>query len=133
MSSTDPIGDCFSRVRNAALAGHDKALIPYSALKENAMKVLEREGYVQKVSVETTGKAIKTLVVELKYRKNGKPMIQHLSRVSRPGLRTYQGVPTGAGVRSGLGFQILSTSKGVLTDREAKEKKVGGEVIGQVW
>lgn len=129
----DSIGDCFSRLRNASRARREFALVPYSKVKENILKLLKNEGFVGDVSVEEGAGKRKTLCVRLKYQNGHQPVLEHISRVSKPGQRTYTKSPSNKGIRQGMGFQILSTPKGILTDRKAAELKVGGEIIGEVW
>lgn len=130
---TDTIGDCFSRIRNAAKARQTVVLIPYSKLKESVVALLKGEGFVTDVSVKEESKGKKFLAVTLKFEDMNTPILEHIKRVSKPGHRIYGKVPGSKGVRDGLGFRILSTSKGVLTDRQAAQLKVGGEIIGEVW
>ena len=130
---TDPLADCFSRLRNASAAKLDTVSIPYSRLKEGALRVLKTEGMVSDVSIDEKDKGKKNIVVQIKYDSHGKPVLQKLNRVSTPGQRVYTAAPKGALVRSGMGFQILSTSKGIMTDRDAIEQNVGGEVLGEAW
>lgn len=129
---TDPIADFFARIRNAGNAGHDLVRVGHSQMKESIAHILKQEGFVSDVEVEKDGNR-KNLVVHLRYEQGGKPMIHHLRRISKPGQRVYSRAPSKPNVRSGLGFHILSTSKGVMTDREAMEKKVGGELIAEIW
>lgn len=130
---TDSIGDCFTRLRNASKARQEIAVMPYSKLNENILKLLKQEGFISDLSVKENANKIKTLVVSLKYESRGTPILEHIRRISKPGHRVYGKVPGNKGVRDGLGFRILSTSKGVLTDRQAAERKIGGEIIGEVW
>jgi small subunit ribosomal protein S8 len=129
---TDTIGDCFSRLRNAAKARQEVVVIPYSKMKESVLTLLKQEGFLSGVSVSDANKR-KSLVATIKYENVNTPILEHIRRVSKPGHRIYGKVPGTKGVREGLGFRILSTSKGVLTDRQAVEAKVGGEIIGEVW
>ncbi|MGA0163070.1 MAG: 30S ribosomal protein S8 [Bdellovibrionota bacterium] len=129
---TDPIADCLSRVRNASQAGHSEVKMMYSRMKESVLQILRQEGLV--ASVDTVQeKSKKYLIVQLRYSEDLKPMIHRLKRLSRPGQRVYKKTPTRLEARSGLGFQILSTSKGLMTDRQAMEKKLGGELVAEVW
>ena len=127
MSMSDPISDMLTRIRNAQMAEKQSVSIPSSKLKVSIAKVLLDEGYIGGYKVVEDG-AKPTLEIELKYYA-GRPVIEKIERVSRPGLRTYKGhadIPT---VMNGLGVAIISTSKGVMTDRKAKASGVGGEVL----
>ncbi|TVQ80250.1 MAG: 30S ribosomal protein S8 [Bradymonadales bacterium] len=132
---TDTIADCLTRLRNAGMAGHAQFKAPHSNMNEGIFRILMKEGYlsgVEVVSEGPTGKR-KNLVVSLRYTKDGKPAVNFLRRVSRPSHRVYRKAPEKLEVRSGFGLQILSTSKGLMTDKEAIEKKLGGEVIAELW
>lgn len=128
---TDPISDMLTRIRNAAAAGKAEVSMPYSKLKHSLASILEREGYVGPVSVRENG--LKQLIVQLKYDGSGDAVVSGLKRISKPGQRIY--VPMDKIPRSngGLGITILSTSKGLMTDKEARKQKYGGEVICQIW
>ena len=132
MIVTDPIADMLNRVRNAGSAAQKSTVMPFSALKGEVAAILQREGYIRGVSIEDDGGS-KVLRLELKYDADRKPAIRGLRRVSKPGLRQYVGVAKIPRVLGGLGMAILSTPAGILTDREAREKKVGGEVLCKVW
>ena len=136
---TDPIADMLTRIRNATIARHTRVDIPASTLKLEIAKILELEGYIQSFkTVETpdgegTSAVQKTIRVQLKYGPRGERVITGIERVSRPGRRVYFGqedVPT---VLGGLGTAILTTSRGVMTGREARRQGVGGEVLCNVW
>jgi len=130
MTMQDPIADLLTRIRNAQLAGHESVLIPHSKLKCEIIRVLKEEGYIETYRVTDDVKPL--IEVTLKYSK-GVPVIEKLKRVSRPGLRIYKdsdNVPT---VNGGLGVAIVSTNKGVMTDRLARKEGVGGEVICTVF
>ena len=132
MSMTDPIADMLSRLRNASAAHHEEVAMPHSNIKEGIAKILQSEGYVADVRTEdaTVGR---TLVVGLKYGPNRERSMSGIRRVSKPGLRVYAkrgGMPR---VLGGLGIAIISTSSGLLTDRQAEKKGVGGEVLAYVW
>lgn len=132
---TDTIADCLTRLRNAGMAGHQQFKAPHSKINQGIMEILKKEGYiadVEVVSAENGGKR-KYILATLKYRKEGVPAFERISRVSRPGQRVYRKAPEKREIRSGYGLQILSTSKGLMTDKEAIEKKIGGEVIAQLW
>ena len=131
MSMQDPIADMLTRIRNAQMAGKPDVTMPASKLKSALAKVLEDEGYVGgSRNEETNGKP--GLVVELKYYE-GKPVIVEIDRISRPGLRSYVGKDDLPSVRNGLGVAIVSTSRGVMTDRAARAAGVGGEVLCTVF
>jgi small subunit ribosomal protein S8 len=129
---TDPVADFLTRLRNANSAFHEEISLPYSKLKANIAEILKTEGYVQAVKV-VDGEVGKTLQVELKYGPNRERSISGIKRVSKPGLRVYAKSTEIPRVLGGLGIAILSTSSGLLTDRQASKKGVGGEVIAYVW
>jgi small subunit ribosomal protein S8 len=133
MSFTDPVGDMLTRIRNASAARHEKVLIPASRLKERIADVLKAEGYIKDFVIHKDDKKQGAITVLLKYSPDREPAISDIKRVSKPGLRRY--VPTDEipRVLNGHGIAILSTSKGVLVDREARKQKVGGELICTVW
>ncbi len=130
MSMQDPLADMLTRIRNAQQVGKSNVTMPSSKLKASVAKVLAEEGYVDSYAVSEGEKA--ELTVELKYFE-GKPVIAELDRVSRPGLRSYAGKSAIPTVRGGLGVAIVSTSKGVMTDRAARAAGVGGEVLCTVF
>jgi len=132
MVMTDPIADMLSRVRNANSAYHDRAAMPFSKLKSHVAEILEQEGYISGWSV-ADAEVGKTLVVELKYGPNRERSIAGLRRVSKPGLRVYAKSTNLPKVLGGLGVAIISTSGGLLTDRQANKQGVGGEVLAYVW
>ncbi|RKX32594.1 MAG: 30S ribosomal protein S8 [Verrucomicrobia bacterium] len=132
MTLSDPIGDMLTRIRNACHAGHETVDIPHSKLKAEIARVLQREGFIRAYTTEGRG-AVRTLRLYLKYDEEGRPVIRGLKRISRPGLRQYAGVDSLPRVLSGLGIAILSTSAGVMTEREARRRRVGGEVLCHVW
>ncbi|MFH0703087.1 MAG: 30S ribosomal protein S8 [bacterium] len=129
--NTDPIADMLTRIRNANIAGHLSIELPSSKLKEQLAQLLKLEGYIIDYLVKEVDK-FKVLVVNLKY-ENKKPVITGLCRVSKPGLRIYKKAKNLPKVFGGLGIAIISTNKGLLTDRKAKKDKVGGEVLCYVW
>jgi len=133
MSFTDPVGDMLTRIRNASAARHEKVLIPASRLKLRIAEVLREEGYIKDFVVHKDDEQQGAITVMLKYSPEREPAISEIKRVSKPGLRRY--VPTGEipRVLNGLGIAILSTSKGVMVDREARKQKVGGELICTIW
>ncbi len=131
MSMTDPLGDMLTRIRNAQMRGKSKVISPASKLRGNVLDVLQREGFVRGyATVEKDGHA--TLEIELKYYE-GAPVIQEIKRVSTPGRRVYSSVKDLPSVRNGLGVSILSTPQGVMSDTEARERNVGGEILCQVF
>lgn len=132
MTMTDPIADMLSRVRNANNAYHDTVTMPSSKIKANIAGILKQEGYIEDYSVEDA-KVGKTLTLNLKYGPSRERSIAGVRRVSKPGLRVYAKSTNLPKVLGGLGVAIISTSQGLLTDRQATEKKVGGEVLAYVW
>ena len=129
---TDPIADMLARLRNANTAHHDSVSMPFSKIKKNIAEILTKEGYIKGYK-EEPAKVGQALVLELKYGPSRERSISGLRRVSRPGLRVYaksENLPT---VLGGLGIAIISTSGGLLTDKEASKKGVGGEVLAYVW
>lgn len=129
---TDPIADLLTRIRNALHARKERVEVPCSRLKERVVEVMKTEGFLRECVVIETG-GYKVLRVWLKYDDLGQPVIRGLKRVSKPGLRVYVGVREIPQVRRGLGISILSTPRGVLVDREARQQRVGGEVMCAVW
>jgi len=132
MTMTDPIADMLTRVRNANSAHHDQVRMPYSKLKKNIAEILESEGYIAGWKVEDA-EVGQTLLVNLKYGPNRERSIAGVRRVSKPGLRVYAKSTNLPRVLGGLGVAIISTSSGLLTDKQAHEKGVGGEVLAYVW
>jgi small subunit ribosomal protein S8 len=132
MSMTDPIADMLTRIRNAQSAHHDEAHVPHSRLKEAVAGVLKEEGYIADFRAVGSG-VTKALQISLRYTEAGVPVVSGLKRVSRPGRRAYFGAGEIPRVLDGLGICILSTSHGVLSDREARRQKVGGEVLCDIW
>ena len=129
---TDPIADMLTRVRNALAANKETVEVPSSNMKKAIAEILLKEGYVSNVELKEDGYNGK-LVITLKYIGKKKPVINSLKRVSRPGLRVYSDVETMPKVMDGLGIAILSTNKGILTDKQAKAANVGGEVLCYIW
>jgi small subunit ribosomal protein S8 len=132
MPITDPVADMLTRIRNANLARHEHVLIPASKLKLEIAKVLKAQGYVQKYDL-VDDKKHGQIRVHLRYTPARERVITGLRRISRPGMRVYVDAPHIPRVTGGLGIAILSTSLGVLTDREARRRRVGGEVLCYVW
>jgi small subunit ribosomal protein S8 len=132
MTMTDPIADFLTRLRNANSAYHDEVVLPHSKLKANIAEILQREGYISGYRTEQ-GEKSRILIVELKYGPNRERSIAGLRRVSKPGLRVYAKSTSLPKVLGGLGVAIISTSSGLLTDRQASKQRVGGEVLAYVW
>ena len=132
MSMTDPIADMLTRIRNANQAKLDKVVCPKSKLKIRILEIMREEGYIKEFKVTTEGK-FEELVIQLRYLEDKKPVILGLQRVSCPGLRQYVKHNAVPRTRGGMGMRILSTSQGVMSDREAKQKGIGGEVLCSVW
>jgi small subunit ribosomal protein S8 len=131
---TDPIADMLTRMRNANTAFHDEVLMPSSKQKEALARILEREGYITGFEVENDdSRPGRQLRIVLKYTPDRKRTISGLRRVSKPGLRVYSKADTVPRVLGGMGIAILSTNHGLMTDREARERRVGGEILCQVW
>ena len=132
MQITDPIADLLTRIRNASCAKHPSVDVPASNLKKAICQILVDEGYIKSVQlIEDTKQG--TLRLTLKYQENGQPVIAGLRRVSKPGLRIYTNCEDMPRVMKGLGIAIISTSKGVMTDKAARAANVGGEVLAFVW
>lgn len=129
---TDPISDMLARIRNGALARHDRVEMPHSNLKKHIAEVLKSEGFVDDIR-ESDGDGKKTLTLVLRYGRGKDSAIDGVRRVSAPGRRVYVRYDRIPRVRSGMGISILSTSRGVMTDRQAREQKVGGELLCEVW
>lgn len=131
MSMSDPIADFLTRVRNAQMAGKKSVSCPSSKIKVAICKVLEEEGYITGYSVDESG-GKRVLTVALKYYR-GRPVIEEIKRVSRPGLRYYRGKEELPKIRAGLGIAILSTNKGLMTDKQAQAAGIGGEILCTVF
>ncbi len=130
---TDPIADMLTRIRNAGMARHKQVSMPSSKMKLEIARILKEEGFIRGYDLLDTDKPQPTLRLHLKYDEDGKPVILGLQRVSKPGRRIYAGRNEIPWVRSGLGIAIVSTSKGVMTGRQARREGIGGEVICYVW
>ncbi len=130
MMVTDPIADMLTRVRNAVRAKHETVDIPASKEKLQIAEILKKEGYIE--GFEVKGEEKKTITLTLKYVKNGQ-VISGIKRVSKPGLRVYAQADKLPRVLNGLGIAIISTSRGLMTDKEAKQQHIGGEVVAYVW
>jgi small subunit ribosomal protein S8 len=131
MAMTDPLGDMLTRIRNGQSARKDSILTPASKLRANVLDLLQREGYIRGYAEEELA-GQKGLRIALKYFE-GQPAIQHLARVSKPGRRVYSGAQELPRIRNGLGTIIVSTPRGVLSDAEARDQNVGGEVLAEVF
>lgn len=131
MIMTDPIADMLTRIRNGLDAKHETVTMPSSKEKAAIAKILLDEGYINGYKVE--GDTKKTLTIDLKYGKNGEKVISGLRRISKPGLRVYAKVENLPRVLNGLGTALISTSGGMMTDRDARKKNMGGEVIAYIW
>lgn len=132
MSMTDPIADLLTRIRNALLAKHDRLDVPTSKLKSSICALLKREGYIDDFET-VAARPVDQLRIYLRYSDEGMPAIRRLQRVSRPGRRVYRRADDIKPVLNGLGVALVSTSGGLVTDREARERRVGGEVLCEVW
>jgi small subunit ribosomal protein S8 len=132
---TDPISDMLTRIRNANLARHERVRIPASRLKRTIADVLKSEGYVSDVQVESADQTTPqdTLTLVLKYGRDRVPAIEGIRRVSRPGRRIYVRAQEIPKIKSGLGIAVLSTSRGIMSDRQARKAGVGGELLCEVW
>lgn len=132
MTMTDPIADLLARIRNAILAKHDRLEVPVSKLKLEVCRILKEQGYIRDFRAlegEPSGK----VRVFLRYDDHGTPAISHMAKVSTPGRRVYRGADDLDEVRNGLGVGIISTSQGLLTDTQARERRVGGELLCEIW
>jgi small subunit ribosomal protein S8 len=134
MTMTDPIADMLTRIRNANVAMHDQVRMPSSKLKESLAAILQREGYIDGFNVkDSVGRPGRTLEIKMKYSSDRARTISGLRRVSKPGLRVYTAADKLPRVLGGLGVAVLSTSQGLMTDREARKRRVGGEILCFVW
>lgn len=132
MNTTDPIADMLTRIRNASTVSHETVDIPASKLKVELARVLKEEGFIADYAVKEEGK-FKVITITLKYDMNRKPVITKLERISKPGLRHYSKAKKLQKVLGGLGVAIISTPKGLLTDRKARKENVGGEILCYVY
>ena len=133
MNMTDPIADMLTRIRNAIGAGHETVNVPSSKMKLEIARILKEEGYIASYKVEGEKASDKTIVIELKYGNNNQRVISGLKRISKPGLRVYAKSDAVPRVLNGLGTAIISTSHGLMTDRDARKQGFGGEVIAYIW
>ncbi len=129
---TDPIADMLTRIRNAVRVEHPDVEMPVSKVKRGVAEVLKREGYIWDFEEVATAPA-NQLKLHLKYGPNGERVIRHIRRVSKPGRRIYSGATQLRPVLNGMGISIISTSRGVISDREARQRKLGGEVLCELW
>ncbi|HEY5155658.1 MAG TPA: 30S ribosomal protein S8 [Acidimicrobiales bacterium] len=134
MTMTDPIADMLTRIRNANVAMHDEVRMPSSKVKESLAELLRKEGYIEGFAVaDDEGRPGKVLTVTMKYSPERARVISGVKRVSKPGLRVYTKADRVPRVLGGLGVAVLSTSQGLMTDREARKRRMGGEVLCYVW
>ena len=133
MNMTDPIADMLTRIRNRLGAGKDTVVIPASKMKVEIAKILKAEGYINNYKVEGEAAKDKTISIELKYGPDGQKVISGLKRISKPGLKVYAKADALPRVLNGLGVAIISTSKGLMADRDARKAGLGGEVVAYVW
>ncbi|MGI8506923.1 MAG: 30S ribosomal protein S8 [Solirubrobacteraceae bacterium] len=135
MSMTDPVADFLTRLRNAANAQHHDVAIPSSKLKRELARILKEQGYIESYEIEppVAGRPGEQITITLKYTNDRKPVISGMQRVSRPGRRTYIDHGHIPRIQGGMGTAIISTSKGVMTGHEARQQRVGGEVVARVW
>ena len=132
MTTNDPIADMLTRIRNAIMARHESVTIPSSNIKKSIAEILLAEGFINDLKVEENdGKA--NIIIDLKYSDNRHSVISGLKRISKPGLRIYAGVEDLPKVLNGLGIAIVSTNKGLMTDEQARQARLGGEIIAYVW
>ena len=133
MNVTDPIADMLTRIRNGLNAGHETVVIPASKMKVEIARILKQEGYIDNYKVEGETAKDKVITVELKYGPDNQKVISGLKRISKPGLKVYARKDAVPRVLNGLGTAIISTSKGLMTDRDARKANLGGEVVAYVW
>lgn len=133
MTMTDPVADLLSRIRTAYLAKHDRLDVPLSKLKLEICRILKEQGYVESFELIGEDAVKKSVRIYLRYTPDGDPLIRRIKRVSKPGRRVYKGAEEIRPVLNGLGVGIISTSQGLLTDSEARQRRVGGEVLCEVW
>ena len=133
MNVTDPVADMLTRVRNALNAGHTTVNVPASKMKIEIARILKQEGFINDYKVEGETAKDKAIVIELKFGPEGQKVITGLKRISKPGLRVYARNGAVPRVLNGLGIAIISTSKGLMTDRDARKAGLGGEVVAYIW
>ena len=132
MSMTDPIADMLARIRNASTAFHDEVEMPASKIKENIARILADEGFVDGFEL-ANGQSHPTIKIKLRYTEERERVISGIRRISKPGRRVYRGATELPRVLGGLGVAIVSTSQGVMTDKQARQARVGGEILAYVW
>ena len=132
MNTTDPIADMLTRIRNGITARHDSVMVPCSKIKLSIAEILKKEGYIKNFTV-ADGEKEKEILIDLKYGEGGKRVVTGLKRISKPGLRVYKTAADMPKVLGGMGIAIISTSKGVMTDKDARAQNAGGEVLAFVW
>ena len=132
MSFTDPIGDMISRIRNAQMRSYVKVEMPASSFKGKILEILKKEGFILNYALEATEEKKAKFSINLKYN-SGSPVINNIERISKPGRRFYSSAESIPKIKNGLGIAIVSTSKGVMTDSEARKAKIGGEIICRVF
>ena len=132
MSNMDPVSDLLTRIRNAHLAKHDRVDVPTSKLKAEICRILMEEGFIRSFRV-MDGQPAGSIRIFLEYDQEGEPAISHLRRISKPGRRVYRGAGEIRPVLGGRGLGVVSTNQGLLSDRQARERRVGGEVLCEVW
>jgi small subunit ribosomal protein S8 len=133
MTMTDPIADMLTRIRNASSAMHEDVVIPASKIKESIARILFNEGFVDGVEMSNGDAGHSVIKIKLRYSEERERAISGISRISKPGRRVYRGAQELPRVLGGLGIAIVSTSQGVMTDKEARRAKVGGEVLAYIW
>ena len=133
MAMTDPIADMLTRIRNGLQAGHETVVIPASKMKIEIARILKQEGYINNYTVAGDTPKEKAITIELKYGPDNQKVITGLKRISKPGLRVYAKGDNVPRVLNGLGVAIISTSKGLMADRDARKQNLGGEVVAYVW
>ena len=129
---TDPIADMLTRIRNSVRVEKQFVDLPFSNMKKNIAEVMKREGYIRDYQI-VEAQPVSIIRIQLKYGPNGERVIRHIQRVSKPGCRVYSSAADLKPVLNGLGVSVVSTSKGLLSDREAKSQQVGGEIICEIW
>jgi small subunit ribosomal protein S8 len=132
MSNMDPVSDLLTRIRNAHLAKHDRVDVPTSKLKAEICRILQEEGFIRNFR-QVDGAPVGLLRIFLEYDENGSPAISHLQRISKPGRRVYRGAGEIRPVLGGRGLGVVSTNLGLLSDRQARERSIGGEVLCEIW
>lgn len=133
MTMTDPVADLLNRIRTAYMAKHDRLDVPASKLKIEVCRILKEQGYVESFEHLDSDPVKKQVRIYLRYTPDGEPLIRSIKRISKPGRRVYKGAEEIRPVLNGLGVGIISTSQGLLTDSEARQRRVGGEVLCEVW